>query len=80
LICLLGFLDRKNSVVHHSSNETTAGFLQLERANVRWILSINYDLVPENIKLKVKEHIAVLLTEGNEIEFSEGFTDLHTEI
>ncbi|HOK38201.1 MAG: Gfo/Idh/MocA family oxidoreductase [Bacteroidales bacterium] len=70
----------KNSVVHHSSNETTAGFLQLERANVRWILSINYDLVPENIKAKGQRTYRCIMIEGNEIEFSEGFTDLHTEI
>ncbi|MCA1919364.1 MAG: Gfo/Idh/MocA family oxidoreductase [Flavobacterium piscis] len=70
----------KNSVVHHSSNETTAGFLQLERANVRWILSINYDLVPDNIKAKGQRTYRCIMIEGNEIEFSEGFTDLHTEI
>lgn len=70
----------KNSVVHYSSNETAAGFLQLERANVRWILSINYDLVPDNIKAKGQRTYRCIMIEGNEIEFSEGFTDLHTEI
>ncbi len=70
----------KKSVVHFSSNETAAGFLQLERANVRWILSINYDLVPDNIKVKGQRTYRCIMIEGNEIEFSEGFTDLHTEI
>lgn len=68
----------KKSIVHYSSNETASGFLQLQKANVRWILSINYDLVPEHIKQKGHRTYRSIKIENEEIEFSEGFTDLHT--
>jgi UDP-N-acetyl-2-amino-2-deoxyglucuronate dehydrogenase len=61
------------------SDETSAGFLQLERAKVNWFLSIDFNEVPEEIKLLGKRTYRTLKMEGEEIEFSEGFTELHTE-
>jgi len=55
-----------------------SGFLQLAKARVRWFLSINEDHLPEAVKLKGKRTFRSLQMNGSEIEFSEGFTDLHT--
>ena len=40
----------KNNICHLSQDDRAAGFLELERARVRWFLSVNYDLIPEHIK------------------------------
>lgn len=69
----------KNSQVHVLSKEHGAGYLELERARVRWFLSINYDHLPAAIKSSGKRTYRSITMEGKEIEFSEGFTDLHTE-
>ena len=55
-----------------------AGTLQLDRARVKWSLSINYDHLPEDVKSQGKRTFRSLTMEGSEIEFSDGFTDLHT--
>jgi UDP-N-acetyl-2-amino-2-deoxyglucuronate dehydrogenase len=51
----------------------------LQRARVRWFLSINFDHVPDEVKQSGKRTYRSLTLEGSEIEFSEGFTDLHTK-
>jgi len=56
-----------------------AGFLELERARVNWFLSINFEHLPEEVKRAGKRTFRSLTLEGKEIEFSEGFTDLHTK-
>lgn len=53
------------------------GFIQLEKARVRWFLSINYDHIPADVKAKGKRTFRTLTMGGEEIEFSEGFTELH---
>lgn len=58
--------------------DSASGVLELERANVRWNLSINYDHLPNEIKEKGKRTYRSLTMGGEEIEFSDGFTDLHT--
>jgi UDP-N-acetyl-2-amino-2-deoxyglucuronate dehydrogenase len=68
---------RKNTV-HHFTNDSAGGFLELERARVRWFLSINYDHIPAEIRAKGKRTYRSLTMEGQDIEFSDGFTDLHT--
>jgi UDP-N-acetyl-2-amino-2-deoxyglucuronate dehydrogenase len=59
--------------------DMAAGSLTLERARVNWFLSINYDHLPEDVKKANKRTFRTLTLEGKEIEFSEGFTDLHTK-
>jgi UDP-N-acetyl-2-amino-2-deoxyglucuronate dehydrogenase len=51
----------------------------LEKARVNWFLSIDYDDIPEAIKAQGKRTFRTLSMEGEEIEFSDGFTDLHTK-
>jgi len=55
-----------------------AGYIKLVKANVHWFLSINEDHLPEVVKSKGKRTFRSLQMNGGEIEFSEGFTDLHT--
>jgi UDP-N-acetyl-2-amino-2-deoxyglucuronate dehydrogenase len=59
--------------------EKAAGILRLKKANVRWYLSLDYQDIPSEIKEKENRTYRSLTVEGEEIEFSDGFTDLHTE-
>jgi UDP-N-acetyl-2-amino-2-deoxyglucuronate dehydrogenase len=68
----------KNNVVHALNSDFAAGYLELEHARVRWFLSINYDHIPADVRAKGKRTYRSITMEGEEIEFSEGFTDLHT--
>lgn len=60
------------------AEDIASGKLVLERANVNWKLSISYDQVPESVKAKGARTYRSLKMEGEEIEFSDGFADLHT--
>ena len=73
------FGDVKNNVCHLLQNDKAAGFLDLEKARVRWFLSINYDIIPKHIKEMGQRTYRSIILDGQEIEFSEGFTDLHTK-
>jgi UDP-N-acetyl-2-amino-2-deoxyglucuronate dehydrogenase len=68
----------KGNTVNIHTHDRAAGFLELEKARVRWFLSINYDTIPEEIKAKGKRTYRSIQIEGEELEFSDGFTDLHT--
>lgn len=68
----------KKNVVHIHTHDRAAGYLELERARVRWFLSINFDILPAEIKAKGKSTYRSITIEGEELEFSEGFSDLHT--
>ncbi|MEX2231333.1 MAG: Gfo/Idh/MocA family oxidoreductase [Cyclobacteriaceae bacterium] len=68
---------KKNQVKNHKE-DYAEGQLELERANVNWFLSINYDHIPEKVKAGGKRTYRSLTIENEELEFSEGFTDLHT--
>lgn len=68
----------KKNIVHHLDATTGAGYLELERARVRWFLSIDDKTLPEAIAAKGQRTYRSITVEGDEIEFSGGFTDLHT--
>jgi len=72
------FGDVKENIVHISESEKAAGFLKLEKANVRWFLSVDYKNIPENIKKTGQRIFRSITVDEKEIEFSGGFTDLHT--
>ena len=57
--------------------DSAAGFLELKNARVNWFLSIDYNDLPEEVKSAGKRTYRSLTLEGEQIEFSEGFTDLH---
>lgn len=69
----------KENIVHILEPEKAAGYLKLERANVRWFLSVDNKDIPESAQKQNKRTYRSITVEGEEIEFSGGFTDLHTE-
>ncbi len=77
---MLGWIfgDVKENIVHVSREDKASGFLQLEKARVRWFLSIDYNDIPEGVKAAGQRTWRSITVEGKEIEFSGGFTDLHT--
>lgn len=74
------FGDVKENIVHVHTHDRASGYLEFERARVRWFLSINYDLLPNEIKAKGQRTYRSITIEGEELEFSGGFTDLHTRV
>jgi UDP-N-acetyl-2-amino-2-deoxyglucuronate dehydrogenase len=73
------FGDVKENIVHLSKDRKAAGYLKLEKANVRWFLSVDFDDLPKDIKQKGQRTYRSITIENEEIEFSGGFTDLHTQ-
>jgi len=72
------FGEVKENIVHLKIPDTNAGLLRLKNANVRWFLSVNYDYIPEDIKASGQTTYRSITVDGEEIEFSSGFKDLHT--
>jgi UDP-N-acetyl-2-amino-2-deoxyglucuronate dehydrogenase len=68
----------QQNIVHILSHDRAAGFLELERARVKWFLSINEDALPDAVRASGKRTFRSITVDGSEVEFSEGFTDLHT--
>lgn len=68
---------KENNVIRHT-DDLAEGHLVLEKANVNWFLSIDYNQIPEDVRLQGKRTFRTLNMEGEEIEFSDGFTELHT--
>ncbi len=77
MLCWI-FGDLKQNIVHINTHDRSAGYLEFEKASVRWFLSINYDVLPQEIKEKGQRTYRSITIEGEELEFSGGFTDLHT--
>lgn len=69
----------KHNIVHLSEKNKAAGYLEFEKARVRWFLSVDFNDVPDEIKAKGQRTYRSISVEGKEIEFSGGFTDLHTQ-
>lgn len=68
----------KENIVHMLTPDSAAGLLYLEKARVRWFLSVNREHLPDEIKERGKSTYRSITVDGDEIEFSEGFGDLHT--
>lgn len=73
------FGEIKENIVHVYQHDRAAGFLRFEKARVRYFMSINADTLPQQAILEGKRTYRKIEMEGKEIEFSEGFTELHTE-
>ena len=65
------------SDLHLSTPDKAAGFLQYERARVRWFLSIDAADLPSHVRGRQTTYRSITF-DGRELEFSDGFTDLHT--
>ena len=67
------------NVVHIASHDRVAGYLELQRARVRYFLSINSDTLPPKALQQGKRTFRAIYVDGEEFEFSDGFTELHTK-
>ena len=78
LIWLFGAVDRCE--VHLNHPKRIAGFLELERACVKWFLSTDTADLPFTVEPGERTTYRSITLNGKELEFTEGFTDLHTRI
>jgi len=72
------FGEVEENIVHLKTPYANAGYLKLKNARVRWFLSVIYDYIPDEIKAQGQRTYRSITVDGEEIEFSGGFTDLHT--
>ena len=72
------FGDVKRNDCHIYDLDKAAGYLEFENARVRWFLSINPEMLPTDFVSKGLRTFRSIKIDGEEFEFSEGFTDLHT--
>ena len=68
----------QENIVHVMSHDRVAGFLRLKKARVRYFLSINANCLPPNAVQGEKRTYRTIMIDGEEFEFSQGFTELHT--
>ena len=71
------FGDLQKNVIHYSDDYKACGYLEYDKARVKWFLSIDANDLPEDVKKKQPTYRSITV-DGDEIEFSGGFTDLHT--
>ena len=72
------FGEVRDMKVHIHTHDRVSGVLQFDRARVRWFLSINAETLPESVRAAGNRTHRSFVLDGKEIEFSDGFTDLHT--
>jgi UDP-N-acetyl-2-amino-2-deoxyglucuronate dehydrogenase len=77
---MLGFVFGacRQNTVHLSEQERAAGYMEFEQAKVRWFLSVDSSDLPEHVKGQQTTYRSITV-DGEEVEFSGGFTDLHSE-
>ena len=68
------------SRVYHSDPRKMSGFIELEHARVKWFLSTDIDDLPFECKPGVRSTYRSITIDGQEVEFTEGFTELHTTV
>ena len=73
------FGEVQESIVHLREKNKASGYLEFEKARVRWYLSIDENSLPKGVKEKMQRTYRSITVDGEEIEFSGGFTELHTE-
>ena len=71
------FGNLQRNEVHHNADTRAGGYLEYERARVRWFLSVDIEDVPEGPRSAGQRTYRSITVDGEEIEFSGGFTDLH---
>lgn len=70
----------RENIVHMNTPTKAAGYLEYERARVRWFLSLDVNDVPADERSKGKRTFRAVIADGENLEFSDGFTELHTKI
>jgi len=74
------FGDVQNHVLHLKDDKRMSGFIELNNANVKWFLSTDKTDLPKETLLKDASTFRSIKVDGEEIQFSDGFTDLHTKV
>lgn len=69
---------KENNVTQHTTT-TASGKLELDKATVNWMLSIDVNTLPADVRAAGKRTFRTLTIDGDAFEFSEGFTELHTQ-
>ena len=69
----------QENTVHLREKDKSAGYLEFEKARVRWYLSIDENSLPKRISELGQRTYRSITINGEELEFSSGFTELHTE-
>ena len=77
LIWVFGYL--RENILITKNNKTVSGVLRLRNANVRWFLSCDAADLPAQAVADGKRTYRVMKVDGKKIDFSSGFTDLHTK-
>lgn len=72
--------DLQENIVHLNTPTKAAGYLEYKRARVRWFLSLDLNDVPAEERTKGKRTFRAVIADGENLEFSDGFTELHTKI
>ena len=72
------FGDMKKNVTNLLECNKASGCFELKRARVKWYLSIDYQDLPEDVRSRGLRTFRSIVIDGEQIEFSDGFTDLHT--
>lgn len=70
----------EDAKIHLTEPRRMSGYLELERARVKWFLSVDNKDVPRDVRAAGKTTFRTITVDGSEVEFSEGFTDLHTRV
>ena len=73
------FGEVQENLVHLREKDKSAGYLEFENARVRWFLSIDENSLPKQVQENGQRTYRSITVDGEEIEFSGGFTELHTE-
>lgn len=76
LVWLFGAV--KENIVHIRRHDRAAGYLELEKARVRWFLSVNGETIPPALRTEERRSFRSVEIDGEEVEFSDGFAELHT--
>jgi len=74
------FGDVQENIVHIHENDRASGYLEFENARVKWFLSINAKYLPKEVKAQGQTTFRSITINGEELEFSGGFKDLHTMV
>lgn len=79
MLCWI-FGEQLNIKVFKNDSKVSSGFLELKKANVKWFLSTDKNYLPQQTRQKNMTTYRSISIDGEEIEFSDGFTDLHTRV
>ncbi len=73
------FGDVRQNLTHLLEYDKASGYMELEQARVRWYLSLDRNDLPADMMENGQRTYRSIVIDGEEFEFSDGFTDLHSQ-